>query len=279
MPSRLVLTALLSLAGVVAVLASLVGHGPLAWPWAISAGLLGLAAGSLWTVVIERWPAGVSLRAPPSRCPPCGHRLRHREQVPIASWLALRGRCAGCGAAIPWRDPVIEVSSAMLAAGAVLAVGADARGAAVAVLLVALVPVVVIDLEHRLIPDVVVLPAAGAALALAIVAEPGRWWVPTAAALGASLFLGVLALVHPAGMGLGDAKLALLLGAVLGAAVIPALAFAFTAGALLGAVLLVRLGAGGRTLAVPFGPFLAAGAVAALVWGQPVVEWYGRALG
>ena len=249
------------------------------WFWALWAGLLGLAVGSFWTVAVGRWPAGGSLVRPPSHCPPCGRRLRPWELVPVVSWIALRARCGGCGARISWRYPAIELVSGLLAAGAILLVGADARGAAVALLLVVLVPVVVIDLEHKLIPDVIVLPAAAAALALAIANEPSRWWVPTAAALGASLFLLILTIVYPGGMGLGDVKLALLLGAVLGSAVIPALAFAFAAGALLGAALLVRFGSRARKLAVPFGPFLAAGALAALVWGQPIIDWYSGRLG
>jgi prepilin signal peptidase PulO-like enzyme (type II secretory pathway) len=142
------------------------------------------------------------------------------------------------------------------------------------ILVLTLVPVVVIDLEHKLIPDVFVLPAAAAALALAIAESPDRWWVPVVGALGASLFLLILSLVYPGGMGLGDVKLALLLGAVLGVSVVPALAVAFFAGALLGAVLLVRMGASARKMAVPFGPFLAAGALVALWFGSSMIDWY-----
>lgn len=143
-----------------------------------------------------------------------------------------------------------------------------------AVLLAALVPIVIVDVRHRLIPDVVVLPAAALALAAAVGAEPRRWWVPTAAALGAAAFLLVPWLVRPEAMGLGDVKLALLMGAALGASVIPALAVAFAAAAAAGALLVVRHGASARRMAVPFAPFLAAGAVAGLVWGPAMVGWY-----
>jgi len=137
-----------------------------------------------------------------------------------------------------------------------------------------LVPVVVIDLDHKLIPDVIVLPAAAAGLALAIAAHPQRWWVPVLAALGAGGFLFAIWLVFPGGMGLGDAKFALLLGAVLGLSVVPAMGVAFAAGALIGIAMIARHGAAARKRAIPFGPFLAAGAIVGLVWGPTIVHWY-----
>src|SRR5262249_26326488 len=136
------------------------------------------------------------------------------------------------------------------------------------VLVLALVPVVVVDLRHRLVPDAVVVPAAGLGLAAAIAAEPARWWVPPAAAVGAGGALALLWAVRPDGMGLGDATLGVLMGGVLGAAVVPALALAFAAGAVAGLALLARLGRPARGLALPFAPFLAGGALAALWWGD-----------
>src|SRR5262249_50905928 len=134
-------------------------------------------------------------------------------------------------------------------------------------------------LVHRVIPTVVVPPAAAVALACSVLAAPDRWWVPVIAAAGAAAFLGLLWLVYPRGMGFGDVKLALLLGAVLGASVIPALAIAFLAGALLGAALLVRVGRSARKSAVPFRPFLAAGARRALWCGPAMLNWYADRIG
>lgn len=244
------------------------------WFWAVLAGLIGLAMGSFFTVAAYRWPREESLSHPRSHCTTCDRTLHWYELVPVLSWAVQGGRCRGCGTSIPWRYPAIELVSGALAAAAIVSFGATLRGLGAMILLLTLVPVVVIDLEHKLIPDVIVLPAAAAALALAIAAEPGRWWVPVAAAAGASLFLLVLSLVYPGGMGMGDVKLAILLGAVLGASVVPALAIAFAAGALLGAALLVRLGSRARKIAVPFGPFLAAGAVLALWIGPSLIDWY-----
>lgn len=253
------------------------GHGlstvPLAY-WATVAGLVGLALGSFATVVAWRWPREESLVRPRSHCTACARTLSPLELVPVVSWLLQRGRCRGCGIGVSWRYPAMELASGVLAAGAVLALGPTADGAAAALLGVALVPVVAVDLEHRLIPDVIVVPATAVALGLAVAADPGRWWQPVAAAAGAAGFLFLLWLAYPGGMGLGDVKLALLMGAVLGVAVIPALALAFLAGALLGAGLLVRHGSAARRMAIPFGPFLAGGALVALVWGNALVGWY-----
>jgi leader peptidase (prepilin peptidase) / N-methyltransferase len=244
------------------------------WYWAVLAGVFGLAMGSFFTVAAWRWPREESLVTPRSHCTGCERTLHWYELVPVLSWVVQRGHCRGCGSGISWRYPAIELVSGGLAAAAILTFGPTFEGLAAMILVLTLVPVVVIDLEHKLIPDVIVLPAAAAALALAIAHQPDRWWVPVIGAVGASVFLLILALVYPGGMGMGDVKLALLLGAVLGASVVPALAVAFFIGALLGAVLLVRMGKAARKMALPFGPFLAAGALVALWCGPSMIDWY-----
>jgi leader peptidase (prepilin peptidase)/N-methyltransferase len=178
-----------------------------------------------------------------------------------------------------WRGPAIVAASGGLAGAAVATLGPGPRGLAAALLLVALVPVVAIDLESRLIPDLVVLPAAAVGGALAALAEPARWWSPPAWALAASGFLALLWVVHPRGMGLGDVKLALAMGAVLGASVVPALAIAFAAGAALALAALARLGRRARGATIPFGPFLALGSACALWGGPALLAWYSAALG
>lgn len=243
------------------------------------AALTGAAWGSFAALVADRWPRGESVVRPPSACPGCHRRLAAWEMVPVASWLALRGRCRTCEHRIGAGAPAVEAACAALAACVVSLYGISWNAAAVLVLVLVLVPVVMIDLRHRLIPDILVLPAIPVAGAAAVAADPGRWWVPVAGALGAAGFLFILWVAHPGGMGLGDVKLAALIGAVLGASAIPALAIAFGAGALLGVVLLARMGARARKVAVPFGPFLAAGALAALWVGPPLIDWYAGRLG
>lgn len=251
---------------------------PIAY-WATVAGLLGLALGSFSTVLAARWPAGGSLVRPRSHCTSCGRTLGALEMVPVVSWLALRGRCRGCGERVSWRYPAIELASGALAAAAIAGFGPTWEGLAAALLGVALVPVVVVDLEHRLIPSVVVFPAFAVGLAATIAADPGRWWVAVAAAAGACAFLYLLWALYPAGMGRGDAHLALLMGAVLGASVLPALFVAFALGAALGVAMIARFGSRARKMAVPFGPFLAAGALVALWFGPSMIGWYADTLG
>lgn len=212
--------------------------GPHLALWLAVASAAGLCAGRLAGAVVRRWPAGAPLLRPP-----------------------------------PGPAPALELACGGAAAGAVVLAGPGWRAVVAAALLVALVPVVAVDLRHRLIPDVVVLPAAAVALAAAVAADPARWWLPPAAALGAAGFLLVPWLVRPAAMGLGDVKLALLVGAALGVAVVPALAAAFAAAAAAGAVLVMRHGAAARRMAVPFAPFLAGGSVVGLAWGPGLVDW------
>lgn len=249
------------------------------WFWATAAGLFGAAMGSFFSVLAYRWPRQESIVHPRSRCTSCAHQLRWYENIPVVSWIALGRRCGSCREPISLRYPVLEVATGGLAAGSIVAFGATWRGLAVLVMVLALVPVVVIDLKHRLIPDIVVLPAAGLALTFSVLADPSRWWVPVAAAFGAAAFLEILAFVKPGGMGFGDTKLALLLGAVLGSSVIPAFLIAFFAGSVIGVALMVRSGIGARKSAVPFGPFLAVGALSALWCGPTLVNWYADRLG
>ena len=187
----------------------------------VGAALFGAAIGSFFNVVVWRLPRGESLVRPRSRCPRCETPIRPWHNVPVVSWLALRGRCADCAAPIPARYPLVEAATAALYAGVVAATGAD-RDAILGLLLVsALVPIALIDLDHRRIPNVITGPAALAAVAALAVLNPGA--LPghlLAGALAAGAFF-VVALVAPGGMGMGDVKLAGVLGLYLGRAVAP----------------------------------------------------------
>lgn len=239
------------------------------------AGIAGLIIGSFLNVVAHRLPRGESLVAPGSRCPSCGHPVRPYDNVPVLSWLALRGRCRDCGAPIPVRYPLVEAATGALYA-AVLLARDDAAGIALGLILVtALVPIVLIDLERRLIPNLITGPAAAAALVAGLALDLGG--VPEqliAAAAGGGFFLAA-ALAYPRGMGMGDVKLVGLLGLCLGRAVAPAVLIGLVSGVLVGAVIIARLGATvGRKTAVPFGPFLALGGVVALFAGDAIIDWY-----
>jgi len=241
----------------------------------IGAGVLGAVVGSFLNVVVWRLPRGESLVRPRSRCPRCETPIRPWHNVPVVSWLALRGRCADCAAPIPARYPLVEAATAALYAGVVAATGAD-RDAILGLLLVsALVPIALIDLDHRRIPNVITGPAALAAVAALAVLNPGA--LPghlLAGALAAGAFF-VVALVAPGGMGMGDVKLAGVLGLFLGRAVAPAIFVALVAGSAAGVAIATRRGvAGARKTAVPFGPFLALGGVTGLLAGMQLIGWY-----
>jgi leader peptidase (prepilin peptidase)/N-methyltransferase len=241
----------------------------------VAATLGGLVAGSFLNVVIARLPRGQSLVRPGSACPQCGAPLRPYDNVPLLSWLLLRGRCRDCGAAISPRYPLVEALTAALCAAVIVAKGADEDALLGLVLVLVLVPITFIDLEHRIIPNKIVLPGAVAAVAIMALADPGELPEHLVAGASAGGFLLLAALAYPRGMGMGDVKLAGMLGLYLGSSVAPAMLAAFLAGSLAGAAVIARKGAReGRKTTVPFGPFLALGALVGLFAGPELIDWY-----
>jgi leader peptidase (prepilin peptidase)/N-methyltransferase len=238
-------------------------------------GLMGAIFGSFLNVVAYRLPRHESIVMPASHCTRCGTPVKPYDNIPILSYLLLRGHCRSCGEPISVRYPLVEALTGALCAGAVLA-HSSAAGIALSIALILLVvPAALIDLEHRIIPNKIT--ALGAVLALGIglaldpAGEPGRL-IAGAAAGG---FLLAAALAYPGGMGMGDVKLAGMMGLFLGAAVAPAILIALVSGVLLGAVVIARKGAQqGRKTAIPFGPFLALGALVGVFAGQQLVDLY-----
>jgi len=236
----------------------------------------GLLVGSFLNVVAWRLPRGESLMVPGSHCPGCAHPVRPYDNVPVLSWLLLRGRCRDCRAPIAARYPLVEALTAALAAAVVLARAGSAHDVLLGLVLLALlVPIALIDLDHRVIPNR--LTAFGAVAALAIGVATDLDGVPQQLVAGAAAggFLLVAALARPGGMGMGDVKLAAMLGLFLGREVAVALLVALLAGTLVGVAIMARAGVReGRRTAIPFGPFLALGGVVALLAGPAVVDWY-----
>ena len=232
----------------------------------------GLALGSFLNVVAARVPLRRSLVRPASACMACGHELAWYDNVPLLSYALLRGRCRSCGVRIALRYPAVELAAAVLVAACAWKFGLHGETLVASFFCLALVAVSATDLEHRLIPNRIVLPAAAAVLVAQTALEPSPEWA--IAALGASGFLLAAALAYPGGMGMGDVKLALLLGAMLGRTVPIALLLGMVAALVPGIVLLARHGAKARKMGVPFGPFLALGAVVALFAGHPILHAY-----
>ncbi|HEV7133372.1 MAG TPA: prepilin peptidase [Gaiellaceae bacterium] len=232
----------------------------------------GLAVGSFLNVVAARVPLKRSIVSPGSACMECGHEIAWYDNVPLVSWLVLRGRCRSCGARISPIYPAVELLTALLVAGSVLKFGLTGTAAVAAFFCLALVAVSATDIEHRIIPNVIVLPAAVIVLAANSALHPSLQWV--LAALGASGFLFGAALAYPKGMGMGDVKLALLMGAALGRTVPVALMIGMVAALVPGLYLLARHGQAARKMGIPFGPFLALGSVVALFAGHPLLHAY-----
>lgn len=246
---------------------------------ALIAGLLGTLIGSFLNVVIHRLPAGASLGGR-SKCPGCGGLVRAYDNLPVISWLLLRGRCRSCGGRISFRYPLVELVTGGLFAAVILFRGLAPNGLLGLALVAVLVPVAFIDLKHRIIPNAVL--ATGAVAGLVLLGALDRGMLPEhlASAAGAFTFFLLAALAYPGGMGMGDVKLAGVMGLYLGAAVAPALLAAFTAGALVGLAIMAREGAAARKRGVPFAPFLALGGLVGVLAGPELVQLYeGRFLG
>jgi leader peptidase (prepilin peptidase)/N-methyltransferase len=243
-------------------------------PVAIAA-VAGLVAGSFFNVVIARLPRHESLVRPGSRCPHCGHPVRPYDNVPVVSWLILRGRCRDCGEPISARYPVVELLTAALFAAVVIDTGANEHVWLGLALVSVLVPVAFIDLDHRIIPNAILLPGAVAAIAIVAATESSKLGEHLIAGAAAAAFLLIAVLAYPRGMGMGDVKLAGVLGLYLGRSVGPAMLVALLSGTIVGVVIIARKGAvEGRKTAVPFGPFLALGGLVGLFFGPDIVDWY-----
>jgi leader peptidase (prepilin peptidase) / N-methyltransferase len=231
-----------------------------------------LAVGSFLNVVVARVPIGRSIVHPPSACMDCGHVIAWYDNVPLLSWLVLRGRCRNCGTSISWRYPAVELSTALLVAACFWKFGLTWDAGVASFFCIVLFVLSAIDIDRRIVPNRIVLPAAAIVLVAQTVLHPSVEWV--AAGFGASLFLFLAALAYPRGMGMGDVKLALLLGFALGRTV-PVAMFAGMFSALVpSAVLFARHGSAARKMGIPFAPFLALGGLVALFVGKPLLDAY-----
>ncbi len=232
----------------------------------------GLALGSFLNVVAARVPLRKSIVRPSSACMSCGAELSWRDNVPLLSYLLLRGRCRSCGSSISPLYPAVELGTALLVAGCVWKFGLSAEAALAAFFCAALVAVSAIDLRHRIVPNRIVVPAAAIVLGAQTAIHPSPEWA--IGAVGAAGFLLAAALAYPAGMGMGDVKLALLLGAMLGRTVPVGMLLGMITALVPSAVLFARYGSKARKMGIPFAPFLALGALIALFAGHAILSGY-----
>jgi leader peptidase (prepilin peptidase)/N-methyltransferase len=235
----------------------------------------GLMAGSFVTVVAHRVPRGESIVGPRSRCPGCGAQIAAYDNVPVLSWLLLRGRARCCGAAISVRYPLTELCLGLLYAATIAVLWDEPAEVALGLVLVTTLGAITLtDLERRVIPNKVLIVAALLGLAIAAATDPASLPERAAATAAAGGLLLLAALAYPRGMGLGDVKLAAVMGFFLGRNVVPAILVALLAGSLAGLAMIARHGAAARKRAIPFGPFLALGGVVGLLAGDQLVDWY-----
>lgn len=236
--------------------------------------VFGLILGSFLNVVIHRLPRRESLVRPGSHCPQCGADIRWYDNIPVVSWLVLRGRCRSCAVRISSRYPLVEAITGVAFALAMWRFGVTWSLLVAWAFIAAMLAIAFIDFDHMIIPDKIVLPGAVIGLAASIALQPERWWIYLVAAAGAAFFFLLLAVLWPGGgMGFGDVKMALFMGAVLGASVLVALFAAFLFGSIVGVYLIV-IRKQSRKTRVPFGPYLALGAILAILLGETILRNY-----
>ena len=237
-------------------------------------GLFGAVIGSFLNVVAHRVPLGESLVSPPSRCPECEAPVKPYDNVPVVSWLLLRGRCRNCGTRISPRYPLVELATALVFAAVVAVRGFDNDLVLELPFVAALIALAAIDFDHKLLPNKIVYPLAAYGVVATLLVDRDDLVENLIAGAGAFAFLLLAVIAYPRGMGMGDVKLAGAMGLYLGLSVIPALLTAFLTGSVVGVVIIAREGAAGRKKAVPFGVFLALGGIVGVLAGPELIDLY-----
>jgi leader peptidase (prepilin peptidase) / N-methyltransferase len=235
----------------------------------------GMVTGSFVGVVAHRVPRGASIVGPRSVCDSCAAQISAYDNIPVVSWIVLRGRCRTCGARIPLLYPLVELTMGAAFAATAVVLHDDPAQLALGLVFVAMLAAITLtDIERQIIPNSVLLVGAAAAVAIVAVTDPSSLPDRLIAAAAAGGLLLAIGLAYPRGMGMGDVKLAAVMGLYLGSAVAPALAVGVLSGAVVGLVLIASRGSEARKLKVPFGPFLALGGVVALLAGDQMIDAY-----
>jgi leader peptidase (prepilin peptidase)/N-methyltransferase len=235
--------------------------------------ITGLAVGSFLEVVIYRIPRRLSIVRPPSYCPNCKKKIAFYDNIPVLSYIILRGRCRNCKAKIPFTSLLVEILAPLLFAVNYMFFGLSIDTAIGIVFCCALLAISFIDIEFQIIPNVIVLPLTAVGLTLSIASDISNWWMPLAFSTGAFLFMLIIHLIYPRGMGMGDVKLSLMVGAFLVRNVVSALFIGFLLGSVYG-ISLIIIKRKKLKQAIPFGPFIALGSITSLFWGNNILKWY-----
>jgi len=235
--------------------------------------ICGLIIGSFLNVAIYRIPRKISIIKLSSFCPHCNKKIAFYDNIPIISYIILKGKCRNCNAKISFVYPLVEFLTALLFLANYIFFGLSIKTLTGILLCSLLIVVSFIDINFGIIPNVIVLPFAAIGLIINITSNLSRWWLPLAFSFGAFLFMLIIHLIYPKGMGMGDIKLSLMVGAFLVKNVVVALFLGFLAGSIFGLIFIL---AKKRKLkqTIPFGPFISIGAVIALFWGDFILKWY-----
>jgi leader peptidase (prepilin peptidase)/N-methyltransferase len=243
--------------------------------WVVTAFVGGLMMGSYATAVAHRVPRGISTVMQRSQCPACGAQIAAYDNLPVVSWALLRGRARCCGAPISPRYPLTELCVGLLFAATAIVYRDDPAEAVIGCVFVTMLAAVTLtDLERRIIPNKILLAGSILCVAIAAPTDPSGLAERAIAAAAAGGLLFVVVLAYPAGMGLGDVKLAAAMGLFLGRAVAPAILAALLFGSIVGLALIARHGSKARKMAIPFGPFLALGGIVGLLAGDQLIDLY-----
>jgi leader peptidase (prepilin peptidase)/N-methyltransferase len=240
----------------------------------VGTGLFGALIGSFLNVVAHRVPAGESLVSPGSHCPHCGADVRPYDNIPVVSWLVLRGRCRDCGGPISVRYPLVELLTALVFAAVVAVRGFDNDLVLELPFVAALIALAAIDFDHKLLPNKIVYPLAAYGVIATLLVDRDDLVENLIAGAGAFAFLLAAVIAYPRGMGMGDVKLGGAMGLYLGLSIVPALLAAFLSGSIVGIAIIAREGAEGRKKAVPFGVFLALGGIVGVLAGPELIDVY-----
>ena len=235
--------------------------------------ITGLAVGSFLEVVIYRVPRKLSIVRPASFCPNCKKKIAFYDNIPVLSYIILRGRCRYCKSKIPVTSLLVEIITSLLFLANYIIFGLSINTAIGIIFCCALIAVSFIDIEFKIIPNVIVLPLTVVGLALNIASDPSNWWMPLAFSMGAFVFMLIIHLISPRGMGMGDVKLSLMAGAFLVRNVVSGLFLGFLLGSLYGLSLII-IKRKKLKQAIPFGPFISLGSIISLFWGNYILKWY-----
>ena len=235
--------------------------------------ITGLAVGSFLEVVIYRVPRKLSIVRPASFCPNCKKKIAFYDNIPVLSYIILRGRCRYCKSKIPATSLLVEIITSLLFLANYIIFGLSINTAIGIIFCCALIAVSFIDIEFKIIPNVIVLPLTVVGLALNIASDLSNWWMPLAFSVGAFVFMLMIHLISPRGMGMGDVKLSLMAGAFLVRNVVSGLFLGFLLGSLYGLSLII-IKRKKLKQAIPFGPFISLGSIISLFWGNYILKWY-----